>query len=124
MSNLATITNNILADSGIDDINVVVTTGSYSNPAWITALAWTKITGTPTTLAGYGITDAFSEADATQAFVLNQTYSSQIGGAWLSGYFKTSDGFIIEASDGGSSISNKSQTRYTSTSSSSDTSLK
>lgn len=32
--------------------------GSYSNPAWITSLAWGKITGTPTTLAGYGITDA------------------------------------------------------------------
>ena len=47
MSNLATITNNILADSGIDDINVVVTTGSYANPAWITSLAWSKITGAP-----------------------------------------------------------------------------
>ncbi|HYH03627.1 MAG TPA: hypothetical protein VEC37_11030, partial [Bacillota bacterium] len=32
--------------------------GSYSNPTWITALAWSKITGTPTTRAGYGITDA------------------------------------------------------------------
>lgn len=31
---------------------------SYSNPTWLTALAWSKITGTPTTLAGYGITDA------------------------------------------------------------------
>ena len=58
MSNLATIVNNILADSGIDDINVVVTNGSYSNPAWITALSWSKITSTPTTLSGYGITDA------------------------------------------------------------------
>jgi len=57
MSNLATIVNNILADSGIDDLNVVVTNGSYSNPSWITALAWSKITGTPTTLAGYGITN-------------------------------------------------------------------
>jgi len=47
MSNLATITNNILADSGIDDINVVVSTGSYADPAWITSLAWTKITGAP-----------------------------------------------------------------------------
>jgi hypothetical protein len=50
MSNLATIVNNILADSGIDDINVVVTTGSYSNPAWITSLAWTKITGAPSNI--------------------------------------------------------------------------
>jgi hypothetical protein len=47
MSNLATIVNNILADSGIDDINVVVTTGSYANPPWITSLAWSKITGSP-----------------------------------------------------------------------------
>ena len=38
--------------------NGVYTTGSYSNPSWLTALAWSKITGTPTTLAGYGITDA------------------------------------------------------------------
>jgi len=61
MSNLATITNNILADSGIDDINVVVSTGSYTNPSWIVSLPWTKITGTPTTLAGYGITDAYTQ---------------------------------------------------------------
>jgi hypothetical protein len=47
MANLATITTNILADSGIDDINVVVSTGSYADPAWITSLAWTKITGAP-----------------------------------------------------------------------------
>ncbi len=32
--------------------------GSYVNPAWITSLPWSKITSTPTTLAGYGITDA------------------------------------------------------------------
>lgn len=32
-------------------------TGSYTNPSWLTSLAWSKITGTPTTIAGYGITD-------------------------------------------------------------------
>lgn len=37
---------------------VALTTGSYSNPAWVTSLAWGKITGAPTTLSGYGITDA------------------------------------------------------------------
>jgi hypothetical protein len=52
MSNLATITNNILADSGIDDLNVIVSTGSYANPAWITSLAWTKITGAPASITG------------------------------------------------------------------------
>lgn len=58
MSNLATITNNILADSGIDDINVIVSTGSYANPAWITSLAWTKITGAPSGIVtGSGTTN-------------------------------------------------------------------
>lgn len=58
MANLATITNNLLADSGVDPINVVVTTGSYSNPAWITSLAWTKITGAPADIVtGTGTTN-------------------------------------------------------------------
>lgn len=38
--------------------NGVYTTGTYSNPTWITSLAWSKISTTPTTLSGYGITDA------------------------------------------------------------------
>ena len=42
--------------------NGVVTTGSYSNPTWLTSLAWAKVTGTPTTLGGYGITDGVSTA--------------------------------------------------------------
>ena len=40
--------------------NGVVTTGSYANPTWLTSLGWAKITGTPTTLSGYGITDGVS----------------------------------------------------------------
>lgn len=40
----------------------VRTDSSYANPSWITSLAWGKITGTPTTLAGYGITDAYTQA--------------------------------------------------------------
>ena len=31
---------------------------TYGNPSWITSLDWSKITGRPSTLAGYGITDA------------------------------------------------------------------
>ena len=42
----------------------VVTSGSYADPGWMTALGWSKITGTPTTLAGYGITDAETPAGA------------------------------------------------------------
>lgn len=43
---------------GIAVTNGVVTTGSYANPSWITSLDWSKIISRPTTLAGYGITDA------------------------------------------------------------------
>lgn len=34
--------------------------GSYANPSFITSLAFSKITGLPTTLAGYGITNAYT----------------------------------------------------------------
>lgn len=63
--------------------NGVYTTGSYADPSWITSLAWAKlsgvpatftpsahthvwgdITGTPTTIAGYGITDFNALGDA------------------------------------------------------------
>ena len=36
---------------------VLLSSGSYANPTWISSLAWTKITGTPTSAAGYGITN-------------------------------------------------------------------
>lgn len=41
--------------------------GSYTNPAWITSLPWSKITATPTTIAGYGISDYNSLWDARLA---------------------------------------------------------
>lgn len=41
-----------LAGYGITD-PIVVTSGAYANPSWITSLAWSKLTGTlPTSLAG------------------------------------------------------------------------
>lgn len=43
--------------------------GTYSNPSWITSLAWSKITGAPTTLAGYGITDAYTKTESDARFV-------------------------------------------------------
>jgi len=42
--------------------DLLVTSGSYSNPSWIASLAWNKINGTPTTLAGYGITDGVGKS--------------------------------------------------------------
>ena len=41
----------------LDDV-AVRTSSTYADPAWLTALAWSKITGKPTTISGYGITDA------------------------------------------------------------------
>jgi hypothetical protein len=38
-------------------LTAVRTTGSYTNPSWLVSIPWTKITGTPTTLSAYGITD-------------------------------------------------------------------
>lgn len=38
----------IESDLGTLNTNAVLTTGSYANPAWITSLAWSKITGHPT----------------------------------------------------------------------------
>ena len=43
--------------------------GSYSNPTWITGLAWSKISSTPTTLSGYGITDALSSTTAASTYL-------------------------------------------------------
>lgn len=45
--------------------NGLYSTGAYSNPSWITGLSWSKILGTPTTLSGYGITDALSSNNAS-----------------------------------------------------------
>lgn len=36
----------------------IVDSGSYADPAWITSVSWSKIISTPTSLSGYGITDA------------------------------------------------------------------
>ena len=53
------------AVNGVTTANIVVTTGSYADPSWITSLAWSKIATTPTTLGGYGITDALSNSSTS-----------------------------------------------------------
>jgi lysophospholipase L1-like esterase len=39
------------------DTKYPLLTGSYANPSWITSLPWSKVTSTPTSLSGYGITN-------------------------------------------------------------------
>lgn len=48
------------ADNGLSDGTGVTITGSYANPSWLTSLSWSKLTGLPTTLSGYGITDGLA----------------------------------------------------------------
>lgn len=80
MSNLATIVNNILADSGIDDINVVVTTGSYTNPSWIVSLPWTKITGAPAFVTNVTASSPLSSSGGTTPNItIQQASGSQNG---------------------------------------------
>lgn len=72
--------------------NGLYSTGSYANPAWLTSLAWSKITGTPTTLAGYSISDAVAKAGSTMTGVLVHAAGSATvaGGVQLtSGTLKT-----------------------------------
>lgn len=54
----------------------VLSTGSYANPSWITSLAWSKITGIPTTLAGYGITDGVTSTSLSSTLSNYVTSSS------------------------------------------------
>ena len=53
------------------------TSGSYSDPAWITALSFAKLTSKPTTASGYGITDAVTTSGA-QTIGGTKTFSSDI----------------------------------------------
>lgn len=54
--------------------------GSYANPSWVSSLAWSKITGTPTTLSGYGITDA---VPSSRTITINgTTYDLSANRSW------------------------------------------
>ncbi|QJW91748.1 hypothetical protein HNV11_21370 [Spirosoma taeanense] len=53
--------------------------GSYANPAWLTSLAFSKVTNKPTTLAGYGITDADSYQTVDTYAAMNAlTFSANV----------------------------------------------
>ena len=58
--------------------NGIYTSGSYSNPSWLTGLAWSKISSTPTTVAGYGITDAITTGNIGSQSV---SYATSAGSA-------------------------------------------
>ena len=69
-------------------------TGSYADPSWITSLAWSKITTTPTTLAGYGISDALTSEEVATSYAPKSN-------AAFTGTFSTEQ-FTINPVGGGS----------------------
>jgi hypothetical protein len=55
--------------------------GSYTNPSWIVSLPWSKITSTPTTISGYGISDAYPLTGNPSSFLIaNQSITWTAGG--------------------------------------------
>jgi hypothetical protein len=67
--------------------------GSYSNPSWITSLGWSKITSTPTTLFGYGITDAAPTSGSVN-YIQNQYTAAQDANYWINGKARSNRGLF------------------------------
>lgn len=43
-------------------------TGTYNNPVWLNSFAWTKLSGVPSTLVGYGIIDGVTNLGGSQTW--------------------------------------------------------
>ena len=55
---VGTTTGTVAAGDDSRITGAVQSTGNYTNPDWLSGLSWSKISSTPTTLSGYGISDA------------------------------------------------------------------
>jgi hypothetical protein len=88
----------------------VFTSGSYSDPSWITSLAWSKISGTPTTLTGYGITDAATSGQLNN-YYLDTNPSGYISSSAVAAGYQPLDADLTSlASAGGTGIYYRSST--------------
>lgn len=65
--------------------------GTYNNPDWINQLGWSKITGEPTTLSGYGITDAVPTSRAVNGHPLSSDVTVTKSDVGLGNVDNTSD---------------------------------
>lgn len=81
--------------------NGVYTTGVYVNPSWINQLEWSKITSTPTTLLGYGISDI----DAAKTYLELQHVENTALSTWSGSTSITFLGTITTGTWNGSVIS-------------------
>lgn len=71
-----------ILNSGLS--NYVLISGSYANPSFIASLDWTKLINTPTTLSGYGITNAYTKTEVDNLLDTvegNEVVSMSITGA-------------------------------------------
>lgn len=77
-NNLSDVAN---AATSLNNLGGVSLSGSYTNPSWIVSLPFSKLTSTPNTLTGYGITDAVPQARSitingvTHDLSANSTYT-------------------------------------------------
>jgi hypothetical protein len=62
----------------VNPANIVYNTNTYANPSWLTSLAWSKITGTPTTIAGYGITNAYTKTEVDASLATKQAADTEL----------------------------------------------
>lgn len=78
---------------GIDLSGFVLLSGSYSNPSWLTALAWSKLSGTPTTLSGYGITDVLKSGAGVLTLSAASAYTLTIPATGTAALLATANTF-------------------------------
>lgn len=78
--------------------NGVYTSSTYSNPSWITGLAWSKISGTPTTIGGYGITDAMANPMTTLGDLIYENATP--AAARLAGNITATQKFLTQTGNG------------------------
>jgi multidrug efflux pump subunit AcrA (membrane-fusion protein) len=62
----------------VNPANIVYNTNTYANPAWLTSLAWSKVTSTPTTIAGYGITNAYTKTEVDASLATKQAADTEL----------------------------------------------
>ena len=79
-----------LSGYGVTD-PIVLTSGAYNDPAWLTHLAWSKIASTPTTLSGYGITNAVANTITVNGHALSGNVAVTAADLSLGNVTNTSD---------------------------------
>jgi hypothetical protein len=71
--------------TGTADARYPQLSGSYANPSWLASIPFSKLTSTPTTLSGYGISDAYTktQSDGNYLSVLGGTITGTNGAGFI-----------------------------------------